>query len=162
MPSIRALVRLFPQHLVQKDLPRLQSFLVATVGDNVVGCCALQVYSKRLAEVRTLAVHPDFHDRGIASKLVEGCKHRAAARRIKELFAVTSQIPFFEKARFRYVPARKDRNVFRPLKSKALIPYQSARLTTLRLLENSRTTEARANKFLHGTEARSRPCSLCR
>jgi amino-acid N-acetyltransferase len=100
MPSIRALVRLFPQHLDQKDLPRLQSFLVATVGDNVVGCCALQVYSKRLAEVRTLAVHPDFHDRGIASKLVEGCKHRAAARRIKELFAVTSQIPFFEKLGF--------------------------------------------------------------
>lgn len=100
MPAIRALVRLFPHQLVQRDLPRLPSFFVATVGGKVVGCCALQVYSKRLAEVRTLAVHPDFHDRGIASKLVEGCKQRASARGIKELFAVTSQIGFFEKLGF--------------------------------------------------------------
>jgi N-acetylglutamate synthase-like GNAT family acetyltransferase len=100
MPAIRALVRLFPQHLVQRDLPRIPSFFVAAVGGAVVGCCALQIYSKRLAEVRTLAVHPDFQDRGIASKLVEACKQRARERGIKELFAVTSQATFFGRLGF--------------------------------------------------------------
>jgi amino-acid N-acetyltransferase len=100
MPGIRALVRLFPHQLVQKDLPRVASFFVAIRAGKVVGCCALQIYSKRIAEVRSLAVHPDFHDRGIASKLVEACKQRAAGRGIRELFAVTSQIPFFEKRGF--------------------------------------------------------------
>lgn len=100
MPEIRALVRLFPHQLVQKDLPRVSSFFVAALDGKIVGCCALQVYSKRLAEVRSLAVHPDLHDRGIASKLVEGCKRRAAERGVKELFAVTSQKAFFEKLEF--------------------------------------------------------------
>lgn len=100
MPSIRALLRLYPEQLAQRNLPGISSFLVATSGSRIVGCCALQVYSKRLAEVRSLAVHPDFQKRGIASQLVELCKQRARARGIKELFAVTSQTSFFERAGF--------------------------------------------------------------
>ncbi len=66
MPSIRALLKLYPDQLAQKNLPGISSFLVATAGGKIVGCCALQVYSKRLAEVRSLAVHPDFQKRTIA------------------------------------------------------------------------------------------------
>src|SRR5437764_13119636 len=95
MAAIRGLIRQFPQQLVQQNLPRVHSFFVAYSGGNLIGCCALQVYSKRLAEVRSLAVHPDFQDRGIASKLVECCTQRARARGIRELFAVTSQTAFF-------------------------------------------------------------------
>jgi N-acetylglutamate synthase-like GNAT family acetyltransferase len=95
MPAIRALVRLFPNQLVQRDLPRVSSFFVATVKGQVIGCCALQIYSKRIAEVRTLAVHPDYQDKGVASKLVELCRDRARERGIKEIFAITSQIDFF-------------------------------------------------------------------
>jgi len=100
MPSIRALLRLYPQQLAQQNLPRISSFLVATATDRIVGCCALQVYSKRLAEVRSLAVHPDFQERGIASQLVDLCKQRARDRGVKELFAVTSQTSFFGRAGF--------------------------------------------------------------
>ncbi len=100
MAAIRALVRLFPQQLVQGNLPRVASFLVAEISGKLVGCCALQVYSKRLAEVRTLAVLPDFQDCGVASNLVEGCKQRARERGVRELFAVTSQTTFFERLGF--------------------------------------------------------------
>jgi amino-acid N-acetyltransferase len=100
MPSIRALLKLYPEQLAQKHLPGISSFLVAEAGGKIVGCCALQVYSKRLAEVRSLAVHPDFHKRKIASHLVELCKRRARARGVKELFAVTSQTSFFGRAGF--------------------------------------------------------------
>jgi amino-acid N-acetyltransferase len=100
MPAIRELVRMFPQHLVQKDLPRVSSFFVALTDGRIIGCCALQIYSKRIGEVRSLAVHSDFQDRGAASALVERCRDRARERGIKELFAVTSQVSFFERLGF--------------------------------------------------------------
>jgi amino-acid N-acetyltransferase len=100
MAAIRGLVRLFPQQLVQQNLPRIPSFFVASNGGKLIGCCALQIYSKRLAEVRSLAVHPDFQDHGVASMLVERCTQRARERGIKELFAVTSQSSFFRRLGF--------------------------------------------------------------
>ena len=100
MTAIRTLIRLFPRQLVQQNLPRAASFFVACVGGRLVGCCALQIYSKRMAEVRSLAVHPDFQDRGVASKLVECCVERARDRGIRELFAVTSQTAFFGRLGF--------------------------------------------------------------
>jgi amino-acid N-acetyltransferase len=100
MGDIRRLIRLFPQLLVQQNLPRVASFFVASVDGRLVGCCALQVYSKRLGEVRSLAVHPDFQDRGVASKLVRCCVERARERGVRELFAVTSQTSFFGRLGF--------------------------------------------------------------
>ena len=100
MAPIRGLIRLFPEHLAQRNLPRAPSFFVAYSGGKVVGCCALQIYSKRLAEVRSLAVHPDFRQRGVASRLVECCMERARERGVRELFAVTSQTSFFGKLGF--------------------------------------------------------------
>ena len=100
MAGIRGLIRLFPQQLVQRNLPRATSFFVASAGDRFAGCCALQIYSMRMAEVRSLAVHPDFQDLGVASKLVERCIERAKQRGIRELFAVTSQTSFFARLGF--------------------------------------------------------------
>ena len=100
MAGIRDLIRLFPRQLVQESLPRVSSFFVASSGGRLVGCCALQIYSKRIAEVRSLSVHPDFQDRGVASKLVHCCIQRARERGVKELFAVTSQTSFFGRLGF--------------------------------------------------------------
>jgi amino-acid N-acetyltransferase len=100
MAAIRGLIRLFPGQLAQRNLPRVSSFFVATTGDKVIGCCALQVYSKRLSEVRSLAVHPDYQDRRVAAKLVGCCKERARELGIKELFAVTSRTSFFGRLGF--------------------------------------------------------------
>ena len=100
MAQIRGLIRLFPGQLVQRNLPSVTSFFVAAAGDRLIGCCALQIYSKRLGEVRSLAVHPDFQDRGVASRLVEQCIRRAKERGIRELFAVTSQTSFFGRQGF--------------------------------------------------------------
>src|SRR5437660_315281 len=106
MAGIRSLIRLFPQQLVQQNLPRATSFFVASSADRLVGCCALQIYSKRLAEVRSLSVHPDFQDRGVASRLVQSCIHRAKERGVRELFAVTSQTSFF--GRLGFAPFRRE------------------------------------------------------
>ena len=100
MAAIRGLIRLFPEQLVQRNLPRVTSFFVAFTGGRLVGCCALQIYSKRLGEVRSLAVHPDFQDLGVASRLVACCIARGKQRGVRELFAVTSQTSFFGRLGF--------------------------------------------------------------
>lgn len=101
MPVIRALIREYPKRLVQKDLPRTPSFFVAELDGRVVGCCALQIYSRRLGEVRSLAIHPEFRGMGIGRKLVAACQIRARERGVKQLIAVTSEVMFFECCGFR-------------------------------------------------------------
>jgi N-acetylglutamate synthase-like GNAT family acetyltransferase len=96
MPLIRELIREYPKRLVQKDLPRTPSFFVAELAGRVVGCCALQIYSRRLGEVRSLAIHPEFRGMGIGRKLVAACQTRARERGVKQLLAVTSEVMFFE------------------------------------------------------------------
>ena len=100
MPRIRKLIALYPDQLVQNEIPRIPSFFVAVYDGEIVGCCALQVYSRRLAEVRSLAVEPEFGGRGIASRLVEACRKRGRERRVRQLFAVTSEPEFFERRGF--------------------------------------------------------------
>jgi N-acetylglutamate synthase-like GNAT family acetyltransferase len=100
LPAIRELVRIYPDKLMYEDLPGLRSFVVAVVGGRIIGCCALQVYSRRLAEVRSLAVHPDFAAQGVGRRLVERCQQRARARRIKQILAVSSALGFFERLGF--------------------------------------------------------------
>ena len=107
MPAIRDLIRRFPSQLAQKNLPGVQSFFVARSGDTLAGCGALQIYSKRLAEVRSLAVDPDFRARGVASRLVACCIVRARERGVRELFAVTSQTSFF--SRLGFAPFRREK-----------------------------------------------------
>jgi N-acetylglutamate synthase-like GNAT family acetyltransferase len=108
MPAVRELVRLYPDRLMYDDLPGLRSFFVALANGRIVGCCALQVYSRRLAEVRSLAVHPDFAAQGIGRRLVERCQQRARARRVKQILTVTSAPGFFERLGFSTVLREKN------------------------------------------------------
>ena len=98
--AIRSLIGRYPQQLVQHDLPRPASFFVAVSAEKIVGCCALQIYSRRLAEVRSLAIDPDFMGLGIAKTLVERCLKRARERNVKQILAVSSEAAFFERCGF--------------------------------------------------------------
>jgi len=100
MSAIRKLIGGYKSLLMQSDLPRIPSFFVAELDGRIVGCCALQVYSRRLAEIRSLAVHPDLTRSGIGSQLVDACKARAKERGVKQVMAVTSSADFFEKLDF--------------------------------------------------------------
>lgn len=101
MPAIRRLIRLHADKLMQTDLPGRQSFFVAETPDGrMVGCAALQVYSKRLAEVRSLAVDPEYGLQGVGKRLVEACQARARERGVRQVLAVTSAVGFFEKSGF--------------------------------------------------------------
>jgi amino-acid N-acetyltransferase len=99
-PAVLRLIRENPEHLMQDHLPRTSEFFVAVEDDVVLGCCALEVYSKRLAEIRSLAVAKQCQRSGIATQLVEKCMTLAKKKEIYEVLAITSALPFFEKHGF--------------------------------------------------------------
>jgi amino-acid N-acetyltransferase len=76
-------------------------YVFADPGDNkILGCCALQFCWEDLAEIRSLAVHPDYVRRKIGSKLVETALSEARSFHIKKVFALTYQPGFFKKFGF--------------------------------------------------------------
>jgi amino-acid N-acetyltransferase len=101
--SIRDLVRpLAGNTLTPKDAvayyEALQQFLVAEDPDvpgRVIGCGALHVMWDELAEVRTLAVHPDFTRRGLGGHLLEALIDDAKALGLRRIFCLTFEVDFF-------------------------------------------------------------------
>lgn len=111
-------LELFVEKFVQANrlLPRTTQELydlvpfgfVATVNDRLVGFAALEIYSAKLAEVRSLAVHEDFQGQGIGSALVERCVDLARRRNILEVMAITSADGFFRACGFDFtLPGEK-------------------------------------------------------
>lgn len=122
IPDIRTIHRLL-QHYGENGelLPRPLSKLYDHVrdffvyadqsSDRVVGCCSLQFCWEDLAEIRSLAVHPDFIGQGIGTQLTEHALAEARRFQVAKVFTLTYRPTFFERFGFR----RIDRNEL-PLK----------------------------------------------
>ena len=81
---------------------------LAEVHDRIVGCAALEVYNRKLAEVRGLAVAPEMQGRGVGKLLVSACVERARARKVLEVMAITSSEDFFKSCGFDFtLPGEK-------------------------------------------------------
>ena len=107
---------LAPFIAVERLLPRTHDELdelarngfVALSGDAIVGFAALEIYSSKLAEVRSLAVDPRFQRHGIGKTLVQACIDRAREKRVFEIMAVTSSDDFFRRCGFDFtLPGEK-------------------------------------------------------
>jgi amino-acid N-acetyltransferase len=83
---------------------RVRSFNVAEADGEVVGCVALQIVWADMAEVVSLAVHPDFQGRGLGRQLVELLFDEASELGIPTLYTLTLQVGFFRSLGFREVP----------------------------------------------------------
>ncbi|NOY68612.1 MAG: N-acetyltransferase [Deltaproteobacteria bacterium] len=66
----------------------------------ITGCCALQFCWEDLAEIRSLAVHPEFMNKQIGAKLLSTIFDEARKYRIKKLFTLTYRPEFFKKFGF--------------------------------------------------------------
>jgi amino-acid N-acetyltransferase len=97
--AIRTLVGKYPRFLM-KETPKVAAFFVAEEEGHVIGCCALDVYSERLAEVRSLAVANRHRNRGVATVLVNRCLEEARQRGIQEILAITSRERLFKRLGF--------------------------------------------------------------
>jgi amino-acid N-acetyltransferase len=107
VPGIRAVVEPLVRHgvLVSKHAVAyyegLQQFVVAAdAEDRVVGCGALHVLWDDLAEVRTLAVAPEYLGQGVGSRLLRRVLEQARERRVNRVFCLTFEVPFFTRHGF--------------------------------------------------------------
>ena len=64
--------------------------------DVVVACGAVHVLWEDLAEIRSIAVHPKFHRRGLGSKIVSALIEESRALGIRRLFTFTLAVEFFQ------------------------------------------------------------------
>ncbi len=96
---------MYPSQLIQEHLPKASKFFVAVKstpsGKKIIGCCALEIYSKRLAEIRSLAVEKSFQGNGIATELVKSCLKLAQKNKIYEVLSITGEPRLFERAGFK-------------------------------------------------------------
>ena len=69
----------------------------------LTGCCALQFCWEDLAEIRSLAVQPDYTGKGIGGGLMEATLSEAESFCIKEVFTLTYQPEFFKKFGFKII-----------------------------------------------------------
>jgi len=67
---------------------------------NIIGCCALQFCWEDLAEIRSLAVHPDHLNQNIGTELTEAALDEARSFNVTRVFTLTYKPNFFKKFGF--------------------------------------------------------------
>ncbi len=107
VPHIQALVEPLVQRriLLGKDsvvfYEAIQEFRIAEDSEgNVIGCGALHVMWQDLAEVRTLAVVPEWLHRGVGHLLLESLETEASLLGLSRLFCLTFEVGFFSRHGF--------------------------------------------------------------
>ena len=76
---------------------------VNNAGENAslcVGFAAVEVYSPKLAELQSLAVHHDYRRSGVGRRLVEACLQRARDLQVMEVLAISSSEDFLRSCGF--------------------------------------------------------------
>jgi amino-acid N-acetyltransferase len=98
--------------LLPRTLDEIEDLLangfVAELDGEIVGFVALEIYSKKLAEIRSLCVADGFQRHGIGKELVAACVRLARERSILEVMAITSAEEFFRACGFDFtLPGEK-------------------------------------------------------
>jgi len=83
-------------------------FVAVEENDVIVGFASLEIYSRKLAEIRSLVVADHRQGIGVGKKLVSACVERARQRNILEVMVVTSSDVFFQNCGFDFtLPGEK-------------------------------------------------------
>jgi amino-acid N-acetyltransferase len=114
LPELTSVVNYFVRanRLLPRTVDELQDLLpfgfVAVSDDAIVGFAALEIYSPKLAEIRSLAVMEHMQGLGVGRMLVEECVRLAQSRNILEVMVVTSSDDFFVSCGFDFtLPGEK-------------------------------------------------------
>ena len=102
---------ILPRTSVELELLMRHSF-IAESGGEVVGFAAIEVYSKKLAEVQCLAVSESHRRRGVGKQLVTRCVDRAKEEKVREVMAITATEGLFQDCGFDYALPGQKRALF--------------------------------------------------
>jgi N-acetylglutamate synthase-like GNAT family acetyltransferase len=104
------------RRLLRRTMDELEELIphgyVAEVSGELVGFAALEIYSTKLAEIRSLFVIPSRQGQGIGRRLVQACVDLARDRNILEVMAITSSEQFFRSCGFDYTLPGEKKAVF--------------------------------------------------
>ena len=81
----------------------LQTFTVAELEGDIVGCCALEIIWADLAEIKSLAIDEVYKGKGIGRALVAAAVEQAEKLGVPRVFALTLEPEFFVKSGFKVV-----------------------------------------------------------
>ena len=84
----------------------------AIFDQRLVGFAAVEIYSRKLAEIQCLAVATEMHGRGIGKRLVEQCVQCANEHGILELMAISTSDDFLMQCGFDYSLPNQKRALF--------------------------------------------------
>lgn len=99
--------RILPRTIDELEL-LIPTGFIAEVHGQIVGFVTLEIYSKKLAEIRSLCVRPIMQGQGIGKKLIQACVDLAKARNVFEVMAITSTDEFFRNCGFDFtLPGEK-------------------------------------------------------
>jgi len=114
VPRIHAFIRPYVAagRLLERTMEELDLLVddgfVADDDGRIVGFAALEVYSKKLAELRSLAVAEGYRGHGLGKRLVTACVERAREKNVLEVMAITSSEEFFQACGFDFtLPGEK-------------------------------------------------------
>lgn len=91
--------------VLQRSLKELRrtvgNFFVCEENGEVVGCCSLEIYSQKIAEIRSFVVALEYRNKGIGSELVRKCLDEAKEKKIYQVLSITDKGNLFERFGFR-------------------------------------------------------------
>lgn len=104
IPKIKELIAANPKTILSRSDEELEGlingFWVAEHEGHVVGCCCLEIYSPKIAEIRTVIVHESVQGMGFGAALVKVAADEAESHNIREIMVVTSAPEYFSKLGF--------------------------------------------------------------
>jgi amino-acid N-acetyltransferase len=100
-------------HFAQKDLmlarplselyENIRDYYVYIENGSIIGCAALHIFWKDLAEIKSVAVEEDHQKKGIGKQLIEKCLEEGKVLGINRLFVLTYIPEFFERMGFKRI-----------------------------------------------------------
>jgi len=106
--------KLLPRTREELDELTPHGFIALSNGA-IVGFVALEVYSRKLAEVRSLAVSSEFRRQGVGRRLVDKCVERATKLGVLEVMAITSSDDFFLSCGFDFTLPGEKKALFKAI-----------------------------------------------
>jgi amino-acid N-acetyltransferase len=106
LPTIEKLIARFVEDgtLLPRTFQELEelldTFFIAEIEGQMMGCAALDIYNRKLAEIRSLAVASEAQGNGVGKLLVQACVDLAHERGIFEVMAISSSDAFFQACGF--------------------------------------------------------------
>jgi len=82
----------------------IQEYIVAEEDGKVIACGALHVAWEDLAEVKALAVAPEYRRKKLGTKIVEKLQENAKELGVKKVFSLSFKPDFFIKLGYKVIP----------------------------------------------------------